>query len=295
MMQRKARSESLSEATELDFRINSAMKKSELNVRVIKAENYFNTRRNDYSPAKNLILALTIKYAKDSLVAIFAKDDSRYVIYSNIVNMADHFADDIHFLAYVVRQLKQINRHDNSSFRATVLPNAEAKLKSLLAHEFLKQRRACIGLAMGGLGLLYVDPRVAVPMIVMGLTTAYFCEDIVYARLSTSLDLKLHRLDVGNHQQVGMIADGMEDIYGRITDTTAGMLNSGLHLFSLAGNRMQRLAMLGQAPANQQSRVEVLDDQSAAANLRPAASAPPLHEVDDVDVSQKPGQRLAYH
>lgn len=257
-----------------DFTVTSRMSKSEIKERVEAADSYIQQQRQKYGPLKSQVLELCVVYAKNNLCSYISKAPNRYSIYSNIMNFVDAFADEIHFLAYVVKELEKISAGDNSSFRLTVLPTAKNNLKLLLVPEVAKTRKAFVGLAMFGMGMLFAEPRAAFVFIPMGLLCVMLSDEIVHARLNMSLQTKMHQVLTGGAAAV-VLNDGFEDVFGKFVSTTTSMLDSGMTLFARGGDRFQRLAGLGEIRQAQQmmpaSRVELLPDAN-----QPQSSAPPV-------------------
>ena len=290
----------------VDLSITPSMKKSEIKRQIEAAERYA-ASHHQLSSIKLHVLSMCIGYAKGSLHSVFTKEHNRYGIYSNIMNAADVFAnnDDLHFLAFVVKELSQINTYENSSFRKSVLPAASRYLAIMLAPEIARTQKAFMGLAVASMAMFLAQPRAAAFITPIALAAIFFSENIVYARLYRSLELKLHRAITAGNGEHAAIADGLQDEVGRFMTTATGMLDSGLTLFSSAGNHMQRLAHLSNN-LQQGPRIEELPNNAHAENaaqpnriempeyhVPPAASAPPAHEVEDF--IQEPRRRHAFN
>lgn len=291
----------------VDLSISPAMKKAEIKRQIEAAIRYIADHR-EFSSIRIHVLNMCIDYAKGSLHSVFTKEHNRYGIYSNIMSAADAFAsnDDLHFLAFVVKELSQIRSYENSTFRKQVLPSASRYLAIMLAPEIARTQKAFLGLAIGGMAMFLADPRAAAFITPLALTAAYLSENIVYARLYRSLELRLHRTLTLNNNELPQIADGLQDEVGRFLTTATGMLDSGLTLFSRTGQQMQRLAHLGQG--QQGPRIEELPDNAAAErgaqpnrieevpeyHVPPVASAPPAHDVQDM-IPEPRQRRFAFN
>ncbi len=278
-----------------DFTVTSAMSKSVIGDQIAAAEQYFNARVVAYSPIKCSVITLCLKYAKDSLYSYISKDESRYTIYSNLVNFADYFPNDLHYLAFVIKQIECIPRHVNSSLRSTVLPSAKSGLATLIAPEVARHRNTFISIAVCGMGMLFVDPRIASVLMTVGTVATVCSEYITYARLNTSMEMKMHRYLSGGANNIATFDDGMEDAFGRIRSASQDMMNSTFMIMGNLGARLHRVARLGQAQPL--PRVEVIEDnQLDHAALLAAASAPPLAYLEEDDQKrQVPLKKLAYN
>lgn len=244
-----------------DYAIHSKMTKKEITKKVMAAQNHINSMQLYYSPVKLHLLNLTLDYAKNNLCSIFARNDNRYIIYSNIINFVNYFKDDIHFLAYVAKELEEIPRSDNSTLKNKVLPFAREKLHILLAPEFSKTRKAFAGMTAFGASLLFIESKAATFFIVIGLTGFVFSEQFVYARLNASLQTKMHHYLTGETDNNVILTDGFEDIFSKLTNTSVNMLESSVTLFANASKQYQAFAN-SQAPSTNTPRVEALPDEN---------------------------------
>lgn len=100
------------------------------------------------------VLRACIQYANDNFISLIRTADfTRYTTISRILN-ASLVYDDIHFLAYAIRELETIGAYENSSLRNNTLPIARRNLDALLAPAVLRTQRAFMGAMTAGLGLL---------------------------------------------------------------------------------------------------------------------------------------------
>lgn len=233
-----------------DLSLDKKMSKSEISIKLRKAKQWLQLR--DFSAAKQSVLSPTLRYADDRLKSVFSRHESKYRIYSSIVNAADYL-DDLHFLQYSVNQLETIPPSPPSVLRETVLPEALRYRDVMLSPYVAQTRKAGLGLIMTGISVGLVGRSggaygLGSTMMFVGTLAIVGARYFALDRLARSLDLKLHQQITNGHSDAMTIQDGLTDELAVIEQTAVGMLSSGVTLFGQFGERLNQMANASAPP-----------------------------------------------
>ncbi len=233
-----------------NFTIDISMTKAQISTKIETAAAHVN--QQNYSVLKQRVLNDCFHYARANLASVFAKDPSRYAIYSNIVNFAGTL-DDLHFFAFVEQEFKSLAPNTHSrNFRDVILPYTSRNLNIMLAPSILKSQKAFLGLAAGGMMLFATRADMRGSMLVMvGILGYLGAENLIRARLDRSLTLKLHQHIAQGVDTTVQITDGFQDEFAIFERQASSMLSHGVSFFSRTGGQLRWLTQFSFGRRNQ--------------------------------------------